>query len=310
MSKPSNRPSAHTAGFTLVEIMAATAVMGALMLMVLSLVSYIMGAWNRSSDSLEASGRAQFAMDILEKDLGALEIRKTTQNYEFLRAITSNISGVPISGGLPSTRLIFLTSPVDSSDGAVQCVSYQVLYKNPLRKTGAGTPIFGLYRGKVTARATLANAYITKTQPSDPGLEQAFQSGNRTASGDTDDEVAASDPEASANLLVSNVMALRIIPYYWDDTTIRPFEGTLDNPRQITSGTFVIDAKNGASVIGGLTDKKVAYIDVIMILLTPEGAAMLRAIEDGHASDPSDWNEWLSQNTYTFSRRVPIQGQL
>jgi len=247
-------------------------------------------------------------MDILEKDLGALEIRKTTQNYEFLRAVVSNVSNSPVPNDA-STSLLFLTSPVDSSNGAVQCVSYKVLYKNPLSSRDGGR-VFGLYRGKMTARATLANGYVIKTQPSDPGLSNVFN--NPSTGDDTPDETAATDPESSANLLVSNVLALRIIPYYYDTTSgnIVPLEGTQDEPKQLLSGTFVIDAKNGASIIGGVTDKKIAYIDVVMILLTQEGSAFLKAMDANNIDTPSDWGVWLSQNTYTFSRRVPIQGQL
>ncbi len=300
--------------FTLVEIMAATAVMSVVMLVVLSLVSFVLNAWNRSTASLESSGRAQFALDLLEKELSSLEFRQSAQNYEFLRAITSTVNASGISmPNQQSTWLIFLATPADSSSGAVQCISYKVVYQNPLRQNGGGdAQMFGLYRSKMSPKATLMNAYVNKASFADQGLEGVMK-GELTAQDDSPDEIAQSATEGVDNLLVPNLMSLRIIPYFWDEggntPVLTPFQGGLTNPLQITN-TLALDAKNGAGLIsGGRTNVKLAYIDIIMTLLTSEGSSFLHAMQQGRAQTPADWDEWLNKNTYMFSRRVAIQGQ-
>ena len=311
MSPQNSISSKARKGFTLIEIMAATVVMSLVMILVLQLVSFVMGSWNHSTANLEASGRAQFAMEMMEKELESLAIRDSSQNYEFLRAIyksdTSNKpSGMP---AIPTTQLLVLPTPADSSDGAVQCVCYQVIRQNPLRNTSSGMQMFGLYRAKASARATLKNAYVDKGSSNQSGLENMMQAGNRTDSGDTQDEIDASDPEGRGNLLVPNVYSLRLIPYYKDTNgIIKPFEGTDNDPEPIEN-TLIIDAANKASILNGVTNRDIAYIDIVMTLLTEEGASFLQALDNGYAADPESWDDWLMRNTYTFTRRVTIPDQ-
>ena len=216
-----------------------------------------------------------------------------------------------------SYELYFLGIPSDSATDAVQCIAYQVRFENPLTGSGTKNRIMGLFRAKSTPRATILNGYklVTKDQApaSNDGLVDFMDSSDRYVNTDSSDEQHASNLKNASNLLLSDVYSLQFIPYYWDNNNNITYSGTLGNPEPLNNGQiFAITAQNAASLDGDM-NRRLAYMDVILTLLTKNGASFVRqkgnysAIQD----PPSQQAEaWIRQNTQTFSRRISFQGEL
>ena len=64
-----NRGTTERRGFTLIELMAATALMMALVAMVLTLTNTVLTSWNNAARQLSANFGAKQAMDIMATDL-------------------------------------------------------------------------------------------------------------------------------------------------------------------------------------------------------------------------------------------------
>jgi len=65
-----------TQGFTLVEILTATAIMAVIVGFVMTIMTQVLDVWNSSSDQLELSGQAQVGLDLLKQDLQQAYFRR------------------------------------------------------------------------------------------------------------------------------------------------------------------------------------------------------------------------------------------
>jgi len=158
---PLNRRPAQ--GFTLVEILTATAIMTLIISLVMVILTQVMSAWNRSSDDLTFSTNARFVFDTITQDMQGLILR--SDGNQWLSLTTDN---PPTGANIPAaadSRLIFFTStPMHQSKdnanpggvgktiaGDICAVEYRVVYADPFGTPpapGAGTTTntFSLHR--------------------------------------------------------------------------------------------------------------------------------------------------------------------
>ena len=140
-------PRRPVKGFTLVEILTATAIMSLIISLVMVILTQVMTAWNRSTDNLTFSTNARFVFDTITQDLQGCILR--SDGNQWLSLTTDN---PPTGANIPAaadSRLIFFTStPMhlakDSSTpgavgktiaGDICAVEYRVVYADPF-----GTP--------------------------------------------------------------------------------------------------------------------------------------------------------------------------
>jgi prepilin-type N-terminal cleavage/methylation domain-containing protein len=280
-------------GFTLIEMMAASAIMAVSMVLVLQTVGFVLDGFNRSSTKLETSGRAQFAMQQIANDLQCLQFRKTAQNYEFLRAVTNPVAGGPGWMNVSTTNLYMLTSATDATDGDVAAVGYKINYQNPIKNGTSQLRSYALYRSQLTSALTFQRAYGLNL------ADTSIWSGNYSLN-DQD------------NLLVNDVCSLRIIFYYLDDENkLTPFEGTVANPLPLGTGSVLTLTSGEGAKYGSLTNKEIVCADIELTLLTSQAAQM---VNESSAPQPPGFTDeglsnWLMRNSQTIRYRVKMSGQ-
>jgi len=150
-------------GFTLVEILTATAIMSLMISLVMVILNQVMSAWNRSTDNLTFSTNARFVFDTITQDLQGCILR--SDGNQWLSLTTDN---PPTGANIPAaaeSRLIFFTStPMHQTKdnanpggvgksiaGDICCVEYRVVYADPFGTppapgTGTTTSTFSLHR--------------------------------------------------------------------------------------------------------------------------------------------------------------------
>jgi len=150
-------------GFTLVEILTATAIMSLIISLVMVILTQVMSAWNRSTDNLTFSTNARSIFDTMAQDMQGMILR--SDGNQWLSLTTDN---PPTGASIPTaadSRLIFFTStPMhqykDNSDpgsvghsiaGDICCVEYRVVYADPFGTqptpgSGTTTNTFSLHR--------------------------------------------------------------------------------------------------------------------------------------------------------------------
>jgi prepilin-type N-terminal cleavage/methylation domain-containing protein len=150
------RISSIKRGFTLMELMVALAITTIIVTVLVSITSIALDTWNRSRSELRASRQAKGMIDTMARDFEALVIRRGNTN-EWLSAVTET---EVIGSRLESTnasKLIFFTAATDRYNGAigvagtdiggdVSCVSYGLIYKDPIGSANLGFETFVLNR--------------------------------------------------------------------------------------------------------------------------------------------------------------------
>lgn len=165
LSPRSHPTSSRTHGFTLIEILTATAIMALLVSLVMTILSQVVTAWNRSSDELDIGGKARSALDLVAADLQMALFRQ--DGTQWLSLSTETTPNSPVSG-VTNSRLIFFTStPVhqskDETNGGVDAkpiygdicaVEYRVTYADPFGSTSSVQKTFSLHRVVVDPGST------------------------------------------------------------------------------------------------------------------------------------------------------------
>ncbi len=297
--KPASRKA-----FTLVEILAATAIMTIIVASVMGIVTDVMGAWNRASSKLTATSEARMALDVIAQDLqGAMFDKSGTQ---WLKIQVANEG----PGRSNNTALMFFTVPVDrdrkKSDGTeipgdVCAVSYRLAYQNPFRGGSAGQRVFGLYRAVVSPEQTFNG-------PPSGGLiamKDLYGSFWRGAEGTGTQSTI--NPIGLTNLLATNVVAFRVAPYLQlSDGKIAPMRADRSAgglPLETGDYLSVREIIEGRpDVTGGKTAVRVAYADVSLTILTEEGLKLLN--EPGRTMSSVEFEELVSKYGYAYTRRV------
>lgn len=154
-------------GFTLVEILTATAIMALLVSLVMTILSQIVAAWNRSSDELAIGGVAHQALDTITSDLEMAIFRN--DGGQWLACQTEQTPNSPISG-ITNTRLVFFapthlrqakdntsTSDKDNTpiNGDICCIEYRVTYGDPFGNDASTQKTFSLHRVALDPATTL-----------------------------------------------------------------------------------------------------------------------------------------------------------
>lgn len=328
-------------GFTLVELLVAMAITLLLSALLLSLVTSTLGLWRRTQDTFLAEAQAKFALDYLERDLQAAIFRRSDQSWlavdiaatseelsdhGWLMASGMKPSGAPSERyrsiaadglartiadarfGQSGTWLRFITSNVESAGSLPVAVSYQIARRpltGPVVAASMSAVRYTLFRSAVTSGAAGSgtgtfgigyameaagyNAPIPSTQISSP-LYQRHPSTVMT-------------PHAT-DFIATNVVDFGVWFYRWDE------QGVLTRifPSSDTGG-----AKHRANALERFPE----VVDVMVRVLTEEGARLIERIENGNgvlrrptdmASDAEWWWSVVEANSRVVVRRIEVKG--
>lgn len=230
------------AGFTLIEILAATAIMVIITGFVFMLTTNVLSSWSSANSALSGNYEAKIALDKLSQDLESMIVRRDGRTW-FVAEESTTVPG--------SMRLMFYSSVPDrpGSDPSDVCaVEYEIHFQNIFDKTrtGQGERVFALYRTIATPRDTFDTA-LTLDSPKE------YWDSEDVDSGETE------------HLLAHNVAAIRIYisAVRNNGAQVNAFLKRLviGNDRQITTITNQFTAV-----------KSINYIDIHVGVLGEEGA--------------------------------------
>ncbi len=287
-----------TKAFTLIEMLVATAVMAILVTIVLGITTDFLNVWTKTSNKLSSSTDAKFAMDIITKDLAGAVLRNN--GSEWMETALGS-TGSNTYSSTNTSVLTFFSAITDRNQNAgaipgdICAVAYD-LKEQRLFDPNWSFNTFALYRTLVDADDTFTHFF---------GFTDLS-----AGWGDTGTNKAPYDPYPSGddpdigNLLVQNVVRFQILVTYTDTAGVQ----VVDDPSK-TSGaqepehTFpVVGSASPATAFG-----TPLYADVVLAIVSEEGAKVLDAHLSGERSDFSNLNQIIVRYGKTFTQRVVFQ---
>jgi type II secretory pathway pseudopilin PulG len=323
--------------FTLMELLVAVAITLVIAGLMLAVTTQVLNLWRRTQGAHLQAATARQVFDLLERDLASalhrrdanrwlavdvLDVPAALDNHGWLTAGAMK----PAEGGslrpLPepdangSSRLRdarfgfsgawlrFVTSNVESGGSLPAVVSYQVV-----RRPVTGDPVaansapvrYSLYRSVVSTAETFAQGYdvtavaygSTSNTPSS-ALSTAYRLPRNVTN------------PSHANLLAANVVDFGCWLYRRDAAgeLVRIYPGAAGDVTHHAVGQSAADDSQFPAVV-----------DVLVRVLSEEGAALVEAMESGrverppqHASDAAWWWAVVEANSMVFIRRIEIKG--
>ncbi|MGJ3244010.1 MAG: PulJ/GspJ family protein [Opitutales bacterium] len=303
----SHRPVARR-GFTLVEILVASAIMALLTGLVLALTTNVLNVWNRSAGKLSANFQGRLAMDLLNQDLEAALFRNDGNQW-FSAWVLDNLGPVTAQ----AAQVVFYSPVTDwppEVPGSLSAVSYRMGYASPFR-AGSGYDQYNLYRAVIQPQVTFDRMLGEENGQDD--LRASFWEGGGvdftpySASGAASPTDTVTFSTATENIVSAHAVRFGLTLAYED-----PGTGDLLDFADLTNGDPVTDGALAVAnvsygpdlVVGGNTipNGRPVYLDVRLTVLTDEGARLLRASIDGNA--PQTLTEIIDEFGVTFTRRI------
>jgi prepilin-type N-terminal cleavage/methylation domain-containing protein len=144
-------------GFTLIELMVAMAITTVIVTVLVSITGVALDTWQRGRAEIRASRQAKSMLDTMAKDFESLVSRRGTKFEWLYSKVESELPGPSANMSSNAAELIFFTAATDrylgeigsekDLGGDVSCVSYQLLYQDPVQGTEEeNSSTFVLYR--------------------------------------------------------------------------------------------------------------------------------------------------------------------
>lgn len=325
-------------GFTLLELLVAVTISLGIAGVMLAVTSNVLGLWRRSQASHTQATTARQVLDLLERDLQSAIWRRDTNRWLAADILDSpgslsnhgwlSGSGLmkPANGGsllpqsapgaggdgllqnarfgLSGSWLRFVTTNVESGGSLPTVVAYQIARRpvtgDPLATNPAAVR-YSLYRSAISSSETFASGYDVTSGA------YASTTNNPSGASSTAYRTARNVMNPShANLLGSNVVDFGCWLYVCNP------DRTLRRIYPVGSGGTSHQA------IGNSTASETRYpevADLMLRILSEEGAALLEAIETGrvprppsYGSDAAWWWGVVEANSRVFTRRIAIKG--
>lgn len=323
-----------TRAFTLLELLVAAAITVALAALLLTVTTNVLAAFRKTQDALGGAAQARLALDLIERDLETALQRADGHtwlavdlfadagplaNHGWVTAAArlkpaggASLRPLPepgAAGEAPAIRdarfgwsgawLRCFATNVESGGALPIAVSYQVVRRpvtGPLAGA-AGVPVrYLLMRAAVSPENTFAAGYAI--------MDGAYQG---TAAPAATRAAASVMNPSGADALANNVVDFGVWLHVRnpDGTWRRVFPGAAGDVSHAASG--------GVGVADGSRFPEVA--DVMLRVLTEEGATLLDNLESGRAVRPpeygSDADWWwglVEAHSRVFTRRVVLRG--
>ena len=288
-----------TQGFTLVEILTATAIMAVIVGFVMTIMTQVLDVWNSSSDELELSGQAQVGLDLLKQDLQQAYFRHdgtqwmvlTTEMPQTVGTTGAQYPALGANVGTMASRLMLYAptalrqttdTPVQGATtapnqlfGDVCAIEYRMTYGPLFAINPTAQPVLALHRAVLNPESTMLGLHQTSggTGPI------ILQMGN----------ISAGSAGASGNDLTAAWNTL-------DDATV---SNGLDNPILLPPAT------NGdtVSVYGGKSPATTVLYNVAQFIVT---LSFYDTTQPSGISLYSYSGAWYGGNSTMSQTNVPV----
>ena len=283
-------------GFTLIEILVASAVMALLVGLVITITSQVLNVWNRSGGRLSANQEARIAMELLTQDLETAIFRNNGLQWFLLE--NDEFEGP--SGTFTNTvRIRLFTPALDRPDGPgdICGVSYALDYLNPVTGTTTGERQFILYRRVNTPTSTFTS--LMGAGPQDSLATPNILPG--------DANTATWQVDRQQDFLVANVVKFQVDIY-----AERPGSTTGISAGPITPARFGgPNASIGPGVIDaeGFPLPRPLFADIKLRVLSSEGANILQGRQSIGSVTSQEFDDIIREHSTTFIRRVSFMNR-
>ncbi len=336
---PSPRRSLGVGGFTLLELLVAVTITLILAGLMLRVTGSLLNFWRRSQADHTQAITAKQVFDYLEQDFQSACFRRDNSRWLAADIIDSpaglanhgwlispgvmkpanggslsplppqdaNGSRSPASArfGLSGVWLRFVATNVESGGSLPAIVAYQLARRPVTGDPGPTNPApvrYSLYRSAISNSETFGNGYDVTA------ANYASTSNSPSSAGSSLYRTARNVMNPShANLLASNVVDFGCWLY------VRNPDSTLQRIYPSAAGDISHQAV-GSSL--ALDSRYPAVVDVMLRILTEEGASLLDAIESSrvpsrppdYSTDAAWWWAVVEANSRVFVRRIEIKG--
>ncbi len=320
---PTPAPVRARRGFTLVEIMTATAIMAVVVGFVLTILTQVMGAWNSSSDKLVIGTQASVALDLLTQDLQNLVLRNDGNQWLSLNAEIVNSQKLSrLQFFSPTPMRVTQQANGQPIYGSICAIEYRVMYESlfPINPD-ENSKVLNLHRAVIDPISTMLGISNStpimgsngKPQQNLSRLwSQSIDTGgtsNITLSyaGQTQHVYGGNKPET---FLISNVANFTVTVSYQEPNGQSPVGGRnlyLNGisepwPDAYYGGTAPIGASNPVDLEG--QGKVPAYFDVTLTILNDEGAQLFSLNQWNNGG--RTWEIFLAKFGYTYTTRINV----
>ncbi len=342
MKKISGKRKAIRRGFTLVELMAATAIMIVLVMFVTNIAVNMLRIYDKTISTLSTNADSGMILDAVQDDLLSASM-PDDGNCWFEVRYEGDVSNID---KYSAPDMLFFSRPQDrirrergSTEllyGDLCAVSYKLAQKSPFgskTSSNAGNLVYGFYRAVLNANDTfgLAIPYVigqkgetassctpskfwkSGEQIEDPSDKKKYAAGtwrtemqNFLVDGIVDFSVFFWFDDFSDGktkiAAVSNSKLVQKLRDVYPDTTIVTFDKSL----AASAGSVVFDENFQSATLGALRS-----MDVSVTVLSPEGKELLQGLQEQGGSgqiESEKFNEILLEHGSTFSRSCPLFG--
>jgi Flp pilus assembly pilin Flp len=336
----------HRRGFTLVELLVASGVTVLLVGFIVAVVSNVSGFWTRSTGRLSAEAQARYALDQITLDLQSAQFRDdgatwlaasvpattaTSALWSVVGATTGNLKPATATGttlvyrtatiadatfGPAGTWLRFFTTKRGANTvtgtttdfatvSAPVAVGWQIIRRASATNANNTDRRYFLQRAEVTPANTLATP-LDITNAAYVGA--AAQPGNTGTLGTAR---SVRTPQDLGSIIAENVIDFGV---YFYTQPARAASSTAPI-RIFPSAAETTHLANSPPRIGAATAQFPETADVMIRVLTDEGATLIASYEAGRITAPTGrsnaqyWWDLALAHSRVFTRRILIRAQ-
>ncbi|MDR2982156.1 MAG: prepilin-type N-terminal cleavage/methylation domain-containing protein [Puniceicoccales bacterium] len=325
--------------FTLIEILTATAIMVVLIMIVLTVATQTFNAYDSAIANLSTTSESRAVLGPLEQDLQSAIIRN--DGHIWMQIEHPNDVGNIIKGAAPKLMLFSIVPDRQKREsgtktkigGDVCAVCYQLGQRSPFDNPGELIQqIYGFYRAIVDAKGTFDVAIPLVTGSLTGAGQDPLNYWNGTGevldiNGSRTSQSMNTWATGPQNFQASNVVNITMVFWYYNPNTkkmealvhqslsqkvrdaynqsqVDVVVNSYNNGLKIKSGEIIIDNNDAVPLKGTLR-----RIDVSTIILSPDGAAELRAIQAAEGNSKisqTGFDKIAEEYGKAFSISVPI----
>lgn len=312
----------NSQGFTLVELLVASGVTAIIVALMVTMVSNLLSAYNRSSGRLSAQSQSGLVLEQLSAELQSMVMRnngdvmfQVSQVGQLDGAGKTQPTGIVAPPGeltdpweeLPIENYgfgpgglwlkFFTTAPslTDDSESGVRAMGYRIDY-NPVAPNSSVSN-YMLYRTEIPSQVTFDWGYDLTDAFYTDSTSYTYTYTNRDG-----DEETVTLPNGLKNDPVLEDLPQQIIADNVIDFGVRLFTQEGNQNREIEFPKS--DNQQYAASGDGTLDPYPRSVEVMVRILTPEGRRLIEAIDEGNLD--LDWWETAVQNSIVFSRVINI----